>query len=294
MSANRSSMPFVAAAAIGLVVLGTLCSYQLHVTEFAIVTTLGKPAVAEDPGLHWRLPWPIQKVTTFDNRKQLFSGPARETATEDNINIIVKLFASWHVTDPLKFFNSVGSHREAEVILQNLLNSSQENVLRSRSFSDLVSHTAGPDRFVEIESEIRQQVNAITTASHGLTLATVGIARICLHESNTTSVLARMKQEQANTAAEITSTGNKEAKIIRDNAESLKEQEIAKAEAEARRIRGDAMITAAEQYDKFKDDVAFAVFLRKLDALEETMKTKTTIILDSTTPPYDLLKYENE
>ena len=57
---------------------------------------------------------------------------------------------------------------------------------------------------------------------------------------------------------------------------------------------GEALIKAAEQFEEFKDDLDFAIFLRKLDALEETTRTKTTLVLDPGTPPYDLLRFDKK
>ena len=289
---SRKSIPtFIVAVLLVVLIVTILCAYQLKTTEIAIVTTLGKPRLEGKPGLHSRLPWPIQKIVRLDRRVQLFTGSARETMTLDNINLIVSVFATWSISDPLLYFNSVGTKYEAEAILKSLIESKQETVIRAHKLADFLSTDSG-STLESIEQELLASVHDQAMNTYGISIGFVGFAQISLNESTTFSVLERMKQEQAKIVAEIQSAGEKESKIIRDNADSQKAQKLAQAEAEAKRIRGEALIKAAEQYDEFKEDLDFAIFLRKLDALEETMKTKTTIILDPKTPPYDLLQLD--
>ena len=70
--------PMIIAGVILLVMAGVLCLYQLRVTHVAIVTTLGKPKVVTKPGLHVRLPWPVQQVTRLDKRLQCLELTAKE------------------------------------------------------------------------------------------------------------------------------------------------------------------------------------------------------------------------
>ena len=289
---TKSMFPLITALILMILVTVVICAFQLKTTEIAIITTFGKPKIVKKAGLHRRLPWPIQKVVKLDNRVQLFTGGYRETTTHDNINLIVSLFATWRITDPLLYFNSVGNKHEAESILKSLLESKQESIIRSHNLSDFLSTGSKETTLADIERELLESLSSQAEKTYGITLDYIGFAQIKLNENTTTSVFERMKQEQAKIVAEIRSEGEKKSKIIRDNADNLKAQKLAEAEADAKRIRGEALIKAAEQYDEFKEDLDFAIFLRKLDALEETMKTKTTIILDPKTPPYDLLQFE--
>ncbi len=287
----KSKIPTIIACLVAILFMFILCGYQLRISETVIATTLGKPKLVDQPGLHWKFPWPIQKITRYDNRKQLLKLNLRETVTNDNTNLIVELFCTWNIHEPLLFFNSVGNFFEAESILKSLIASERESVFRRHSMLDIVKLGKADETLSNIENELLAGVNQKSQSIYGIKIDFIGIAQINLHESNTQSIFDKMIQEQEKLAAEIQSEGTKNAKIIRDNANNQKAQKLAKAEAQAKRIRGDALIKAAEQYDKFNEDLEFAVFLRKLDALEETMKTKTTIILDPDTPPYDLLKY---
>ena len=53
---------------VALILLTAVFSFQLNQTELAVVTTFGRPAVVAEPGLHFRWPFPFQKVYFFDRR----------------------------------------------------------------------------------------------------------------------------------------------------------------------------------------------------------------------------------
>ena len=61
------------------------------------------------------------------------------------------------------------------------------------------------------------------------------------------------------------------------------------ANAKATGIRSEADAESAKWFDIFKVDPDLAVFFFSLKALEETLKEKTTLILDERTSPFNLL-----
>ena len=77
---------------------------------------------------------------------------------------------------------------------------------------------------------------------------------------------------------------------IRSEADSLREQQLARADADARRIRAEADAAAAEFYRVFEEDPELAMFLRKLEVLEETLGFRSTVLLGPDTEPFDLLR----
>ena len=64
---------------------------------------------------------------------------------------------------------------------------------------------------------------------------------------------------------------------------------LAKAEAEATAIRGQADAEAAKSFAVFESNRDLAIFLLKLSALEQSLKERSTLILDERTPPFDML-----
>ena len=99
-----------------------------------------------------------------------------------------------------------------------------------------------------------------------------------------------MIAERKRVADKYIAEGESEARKIRISADSAKVIKLADAEAEAKEIRAKGDAEAAKHYAVFKQNPALAEFLRKLDALREIMKGRTTIVVDTNTAPFDLLK----
>ncbi len=121
----------------------------------------------------------------------------------------------------------------------------------------------------------------------------VGIRRILLPEAITAKVFERMRAEREEIAERFRSEGEGEAIRIRAEADSERDQVLARAEANAKRIRAEGDAEAAEHYKIFEEDPELAMFLRKLEVLEETLKEKATVVLGPDTQPFDLLQGES-
>ena len=95
---------------VAVVLLTAVFSFQLNQTEVAVVTTFGRPAVVTEPGLHFRWPFPFQKVYRFDKRIRCYegsSGKLEETVTSDGHNIIVGIYVNYQISDVELFFSKL-------------------------------------------------------------------------------------------------------------------------------------------------------------------------------------------
>jgi len=281
-----------------VLVLVVMCSYQLKVDQVAIVTTLGTPKAINKPGLYFRMPWPIQKLRKLDVRKQLYSGNERETLTNDNINIIVKLFVSWSidVDNPMSFYQKVGDTvEEAEKQLKTLIESKQEIVIRSYNLADFQNAKKEASKIQEIESKLTDALNEVTKTKYGIVVHKTAITRLSLHEKNSESVLARMKQEQGKIAAEIRSKAEKEAQLKKNEADEERSKILASAEAEAKKVKDEVLVKSTELFTQRQEDQEFASFLRQLNAIKEIIKAdrKSTIFVNPDIKPWDLFRVEN-
>ncbi|HPY89797.1 MAG TPA: hypothetical protein PLT23_03660, partial [Lentisphaeria bacterium] len=77
---------------------------------------------------------------------------------------------------------------------------------------------------------------------------------------------------------------------IRSEADRKASEILAQAEAESKRIRGEGDEAAAKHYAVFQKNPDLALFLRNLEALKVSLSDRDTLILDTDTPPYTLLK----
>jgi membrane protease subunit HflC len=89
-----------------VVLLTAVFSFQVNQTEVAVVTTFGRPSVVSEPGLHFRWPFPFQKVYFFDKRIRCYegsSGKLEETSTKDGHNIIAGIYVNYRITNAEEF-----------------------------------------------------------------------------------------------------------------------------------------------------------------------------------------------
>ena len=117
-----------------------LVSFQIREIESGLVTTFGKPTdEITEPGWYFKWPAPIQRVYKFDSRMRVFEAEVGETTTKGSIPIIVNSYVVWKISEPLKFFNSVGTVKEAETKLLSQLNNTQNKIVGQHEFSDFVN-----------------------------------------------------------------------------------------------------------------------------------------------------------
>lgn len=280
---------------VGLLVAALFVLLQVVFTvregEVAVVTTFGKPVRAVTAaGLYPRLPWPIQKVYTFDNRTHIVEGPYEETLTKDGKNIVVAVYAGWRIREPIQFLERVGSPEQAQRNLDGLLRHYKTAVLGQHPFASLVNVNPDAMQLEQIEKQMQTAVQPEALQRYGIAVEFLGIRKLGLPESITEKVFARMRAERTEIAERFRSEGEGEAIKIRAQADSQRDQTLAKAEAEATRLRADGDAKAAAYYQVFAKDPALAMFLRKLTVMEETLKEKSTLVLSADTEPYDLLR----
>ncbi len=288
---KRSLLMLLVGLAVAAVFVLLQVLFTVHEGEVAVVTTFGKPERAiTEAGLYRRWPWPVQRVHEFDNRVHTLEGTPQETMTQDGKNIIVAVYAGWRIREPVKFLERVGTVAQAELNLDGLLRSCKNAVLGQHPFSSLINTDPGAVRFEAIEGQILAAVQPEALSRYGVEVGFLGIRKIELPEAITAKVFDRMRAERNQLAERYRSEGEGEAIKIKAEADSRRDQVLAAAEAEAKRIRAEGDAQAAEYYQTFEKNPELAMFLRKLEVLEETLKEKSTVVLSSDTEPYDLLK----
>lgn len=293
---KRNTLTFTIGLLLLLIFGALLFTFQVRQTEVALVTTFGKPTRdintnpdKPEPGLYFKWPWPIQKVQKFDKRIQNFEDKFGETQTRDGKNILATVYVGWTITDPALFRGSfAGSVPRAERQLEALITDAKYSVIGKHPFSDFISTNPQELKFAQIENEILEGARA-KTAQYGIHVNFLGIKKLGLPESITQKVFDRMKEERMRVVAGIKAQGEAEASKIISAADRDRAEIISKADARARGIRGEAEAEAAKSYEIFQKNPELAIFLLKVDALEQLSKERTTWILDQRTPPFDLL-----
>lgn len=265
--------------------------FQVRQTEVGVVTTFGKTTrPITEPGLYFKWPWPIQKVTKLDKRLQSTEGKFEETLTSDGRSLIIMMFTGWRIDDPALFYSraSGGSIIEAERSLENIVRAAKNAAVGRHSFAHFASVNPSDLKFDEIEKEVLAAVQSDAKAL-GIAVDLVRIKRIGLPESVTEKVFDRMKAERNTEIERLKSEGQREATEIRSAADREREALLAEADAQAARIRSEGEAEAAKSFSVFQQDPELAVLLLKLNALETSLKERATLIVDPRTPPFDLL-----
>ena len=292
--ASRNRKLVLALLAVGFLLLGVLpmCSFQVRITEYAIVETFGEYKLVAEPGFNWKLPWPLQKVHKLDRSLKLMESRYEETYFQDDKNLVITMYVLWKIDRPLHFFSRAGSRLELEQSLRDAVGTEKSIVCAQHPVTHLVSTDPEQRRFARVEQEILARVRERTQDEYGIEIVGLGIQQLMLPPNTTDAVLERMATDRRRRADAIRNSGKSEANRIETAAQQQHDEAVAAAEAKAADIRSDADLKVAELYNEFKGEEGreFAVFLRQLDALEEVLKSETTLIMDRRTPPFDLLQ----
>ncbi|MBQ7394348.1 MAG: protease modulator HflC [Lentisphaeria bacterium] len=278
---------------VAVVLLLVLVTFQVSETECAVMTTLGNIEKKADlkPGLHFRWPYPFQRVYKFDRRLRCFEGNAgklEETSTSDEQNILVGIFVEYRIADAEKFFVSLERVSEAEQRLNNWMRAARNATFGRYRFNQIVNVDAKEVKLAQIQKEMLDEIRR-NAAPFGLEVEAVGINAFNMPSTISEEVFKRMIQERKSAAEKFLSTGALEAGKIRTAADKAKADLLTEAEAKAKTIRAEGDAEAARYYEVFKANPELAAFLRKLDSLRRIMQSRTTLVLDTGAAPFDLL-----
>jgi modulator of FtsH protease HflC len=290
---RKNSLTVVVGIILLVIFVLLLFTFQVRQTDIVVVTTFGRPTRTEtEPGLNFKWPYPIQKLTRFDKRVQNFEDDFEETLTRDNYNLLAMVYVGWTISNPSNFFNSfpTGRPEAAHPALKGLIRSAKNSAVGRHTFSDFISTDAKQLKFAEIEQEMLTAIKDDAAKKYGIGIDFLGIKKLGLPESVTQKVFDRMTAERQREVERLKAEGESAASKIRSAADRDRDKILAEAGAKATEIRGQADRKAAESFAVFRGNEDLAVFLLKLNALEQSLKTRSTLIFDEGTPPFDLLR----
>jgi len=275
-----------------LVVLGLLFfSFQVREIESALVTTFGRPTrQITEPGWYFKWPPPIEWVHKFDSRMIGFESALVETTTKGAVPIIIKTYLVWKIAEPLKFFNSVETVKEAENKLRSQLKDTQNRIVGQYSFSEFVNSDKSRIKIDQIEQKMLSDLQLAVRDNYGIEVKALGIKQLKINKEVSKDVFVRMRAERNRRTETTVSEGQAEAAKIKTDADSKKAELLATAQARATAIRGQGDAEAAQYYKLLEADPEFAMFLRNIEALKEILKERSTIVFSADTEPFTLLK----
>lgn len=268
----KSASGFIAViAAVLLIIVGFASIFTVAQTEQALVLQFGNPvASASEPGLHFKIPF-IENVVWFDKRILNVETPTEEVLASDSTRVEVDSFLRYRISDPLKFYQTVGTVERADSQLGFILNSAVRRVLGDADLTQIVSG----EREV-LMGRIRDQVNQ-QAGKLGVVAVDVRIRRADLPEQISEKVFSRMQSEWAREAAlyraqgveqaqTITATADRDAVVLRADAQNQADQIRGQGDAERNRIFAAA----------FGKDPDFFAFYRSMQAYQAGLQPSNT------------------
>jgi modulator of FtsH protease HflC len=264
--------------------------------QAVLVTRFGRPLrAATQPGLHWKLPWPIDRATWLDLRRRVYETGHTEMLTRDKKNIIARTFVVWRIGDALGFTQAIGAATGAEGKLDGLLTNAAIGTLGGHDLSALVSTNPGDLRVDQIESELLLATAPVALRSYGVVIEQIRLERIALPEANVTAVFEQMRAERRQFAAKFQAEGEREASRIRSEAELEAARISAKGAEEEARIRGESAARVAKIYgDAHRVDPDLYRFTRSLESLGKLVTGSTSLILRTDSEPFSLLQSKDQ
>ena len=239
--------------AVLFVVIGIFtCFYTVDDKQQAVVTTFGKVSKITDPGLHFKLPYGIQKAHKVDvNIYQKIelgytTNPDGTTTTNNDestmitgdYNIVnVDFFVEYKITDPVQYLYSSTA---PELILKNLIQSQVRNVVGSATVDSVL--TTGKEN---IQMQVRELVTGILEEYDiGLTLMDV---RIQDSDPPTQAVIEAFKAVE---------TAKQQAEAVVNEAVAYKNAQIPQAEATADKLLQNAEFLKQKRINEALEQVA--------------------------------------
>jgi membrane protease subunit HflC len=253
-------------------------------THQALVRRFGQPVrVIEQPGLNFKMPF-IDNVAYIDKRILDLENPAQEVIASDQKRLVVDAFARYRITDPLRYYQSLGTVERANSQLGTLLNAGLRRVLGEATFTHVVR-----DERAQLMARIRENLDR-DAAAYGIAVVDVRIRRADLPEQNSQAVYQRMQTERQREAAEFRAQGAQRAQEIRSRADRDVTVLVADATSRAEQIRGEGDATRNKIFaDAFSKDADFFAFYRSMQAYEAGLRHNDTRML--LTPDSDFFRY---
>jgi len=260
-----------------------------------IISRFGKIVdVSQETGLHFKLPWPVDKVITYDVRNQYMDSGYNETLTNDKINIILQTYIVWRIDDIRKFYTSIGDYNAAQRHLNDLAATAKNSVIGNYTLSSLVSTNIDEIKIDEICAAIEEKAAQSALANYGIQVQSLRIKRLALPEANVRSVFNQMIADRQKYVSQYVAEGERDSSLVMSEADAKAAEIFAQGKLEASQIEAETERMTARIYgEAYNRNPRLFVFLKKLIALENSVNSDTTIIMRANESPFDIITGSN-
>lgn len=278
-------------AALVVVALAASSLFVVDQNRYAVVYAMGElREVITEPGLHVKLPAPLQNVVYLDKRLQTFDTPDGERyLTLEKRDLLVDAFVKWKIVAPRQYLIAVGSADRGGARLAQLVRNALAAEVVKYNLQDVLA-----GQRADVTVAVRDRV-AAAARELGVEVVDVRLKRVDLTEPVTNAVYERMKAERLRVAAETRATDVAEAEEIRADAERQRSVIAAEGTRDAETIRGEGDAKAAAIYGaSFGKNPEFYRFYRSMEAYKATFKGRNDVlVLDSNSEFFKYFKSPN-
>ncbi len=264
--------------ALVLLILFTTSFFTVNDKQQGVVTTFGKVTKVVDAGMHFRLPFGIQKVTLVDvnvyhkielgYRTNQPAGAVYDTIEKESkmisgdFNIVnVDFFIEYRITNPVKYLYASQDPGE---VLKNLAQSQIRNVIGSTTVDDIL--TTG-------KSAIQASVKTLITDE--LNKYDIGIVLTDIKIQD-----AEPPTEEVKAAFKNVETAKQQGETAKNDAEAYKNEQLPSAQARADALLQNAVFRKTDRINEAVKQVAmfnamFSEYIRDPEITRSRMYFET-------------------
>ena len=233
-------------------------------------------SVVTEPGLHWKLPRPLENVVYLDKRILTLDSPdTGSIQTAEKKNVVVDWLVKWRISDAKQFIRNSGTNTtNVEQRLTSVVQDALNSEITKRTVRDVLA-TEREAVMQGVKGRLAEDAR-----NFGIEIVDVRVKRVDFPASVVDSVYQRMQSERQQVASELRATGEAEGEELRANAERQRDEVLASAYAVAEKIKGEGDAQASSLYAQaFGKDPAFAHFYRSLDAYKASFNKGSDVVV---------------
>ena len=280
-----------------LVIVGFTTWYTVDESEQAVIITFGKVEEGvNEPGLHFKLPWPIQSVETLsketfslqfgyeekDGEIKEFPNETKMITGDENI-VLADLVVQWKITEPAKYlFNA----EKPEEILYNATSASLRSIIGSSKIDDAL--TSGK---AEIEADVRDLLSTLVEKYDiGISILAVKLQDVELPNDEVRKAFTNVTDARETMNTKINEAGkyrNKRTNEAKGEEAALKSKAQGDKAARIETARGDVSVFN-KLYDEYATNPDITRQRLILETLEQVLPNAEIYIMNDNG---DTLKY---
>ena len=268
-----------------IAIVGLSTVFTVDETRQVVILQFGEPVrIIKTPGLHFKLPAPLQVAQHFDDRLLEYDVAPEEILSKDKKSLIVDNYVRWRIVDPLLFLQTVQTEPIAKTRIDDIVYSELRRELGTHNMSEIITE----NRELIMEKVTRESATA--TKPYGIEVVDVRLKRVDLPQNNEQSIYRRMQAERIRQANKFRSEGEEESQKIKASTDKDKTIILATAYKEAEEVKGEGEAKAVDIYARaFSKDPDFYEFYRTLETYKIILDKKTTLVLPTNSKLFDIL-----